>query len=747
MKKRIWAGYLAALCTFISGFTTLAYAAENFTSSADYVRFGRDNQVLDEHKLGLSKSGGQLNQLALFVQFAGRDANSRSDLLSGYPLSDRQLNTAEHVLGHGQGSFADYIQQATNGQINLSTLYAKNHQDSIQFITVSGSREAYQKYHPITNPDGYRNEEERWQLEQTFLQEVASAANGLSFTEEQKQSLDQWTKDDRLDAVSIFIPGKMTNLDEDILAPHAGSGNGQQLLGKTLGGYVVVSMDNAKDGLFGSDRQMLGQWAHPFFHLLGLPDLYDEEDDSQTSFGFWDVMGDTHLYQPQLPNAYSSQMMGWSQPLPKVPSSATVTLAPEDSGKNSTYEIPIPGTSQQIILAHKTDGILAYRVNRQTEFLGNAMGNQTYHVYRQNQNPDKTLLKAGDTLGKSENTEDFAQDTLYEESGKNSGIVLSNIQTDGDAFSVDITVPSSGYPILTCKSQQTVIRVGDTFDPKAYIDLADDGYGNDVRDQVIVLIGGVETTALDTAVTGRHLVTYELTIGGQTVTCSMQVLVAPAPQPEDLMLTQNEITVQLKLSSLLTAAEVEQGYTLEFTAEPIKDDVRVQKIINDYLLRRLTAKPDALASYQLSLYKIRPGSRQLITQMPQEVTLTMPVERKDYLKDWAFLQIKDNGDFALHPVTVTEENSRFYASAQLNSLSSFTPLYGGNVSAVAHKGFFMGNISTGLNVENLVSDRQRERNGNPMTGDRAKSFAYLLMGAGALLVFLTTAILVKQEQQ
>jgi M6 family metalloprotease-like protein len=129
---------------------------------------------------------------------------------------------------------------------------------------------------------------------------------------------------------------------------------------------------------------VLGAYAHEFGHLLGLPDLYDENQlwVEDTRVGRWGLMAEgahlNYLQRPCHPLAWSKVTLGWVTPQTVIPQANTeiVTLAPlEAHWTNSVVILPISDAAYYLVEYRQKvgyddqlpdEGVLITQVNNST---------------------------------------------------------------------------------------------------------------------------------------------------------------------------------------------------------------------------------------------------------------------------------------------------------------------------------------------------------------------------------------------
>ena len=138
-----------------------------------------------------------------------------------------------------------------------------------------------------------------------------------------------------VDNVSVFFAGhnEAEGGDENTLWPHQSFVSGGPTWNKkTFGSYLITS---ELRGATGSIMAGIGTYCHEFGHVLGLPDLYNTNnntsDEKVYTVGDWDVMCHGSYNNsgrtPPLYSAFERFMMGWHNPT-QLRESGIYTLPP-----------------------------------------------------------------------------------------------------------------------------------------------------------------------------------------------------------------------------------------------------------------------------------------------------------------------------------------------------------------------------------------------------------------------------------
>ncbi|MCK9422714.1 MAG: M6 family metalloprotease domain-containing protein [Bacteroidales bacterium] len=307
----------------------------------------------------------------------------------------------------------------------------------------SHNRNYFQPYNAVTNPDGYRNDNQRKLREHTLLRDAVVWIN-----------------------VNSPVPGDL-NLDGDndgkvdnvCFVIRGGNGAWAELLWAHR--WALTSFDvyiNGKmvyDYTFQPETQVaVNTLCHEMFHALGAPDLYHYTDNGIAPVGPWDLMesGIGHM-GAYMKWKYTNH--AWINSIPEITTSGTYSMHPLASASNNCYKIASPYTqSQYFIVEYRKkegtfegtlpgSGLLVYRID--TTEVGNADGPpDEVYIYRPggtlstNGSPNIANYSSGSGRTAMNETTD---PTSFLQDGSPGGLFFMNV-TSADttiSFTVNVT--------------------------------------------------------------------------------------------------------------------------------------------------------------------------------------------------------------------------------------------------------------------------------------------------------------------
>lgn len=227
------------------------------------------------------------------------------------------LNETGYSANGGTGSVAEYYTLSSNGQLSL-------------IFDVYGP---YTVSHNLSYYGSNTSSSHSSNVQQLVVELINLAAAGVDF------SAYDANNDGRVDNISIFFAGynEAEGGDENTLWPHQSTvQNSPTHNGKTFGSYLITSE------LRGNTGQLMagiGTYCHEFGHVLGLPDLYNTNnntsEDKIYTLGTWDIMCNGSYNNsgrtPPLFSAFERFMMGWHTPA-QITEAGQYSLAPVSEG-------------------------------------------------------------------------------------------------------------------------------------------------------------------------------------------------------------------------------------------------------------------------------------------------------------------------------------------------------------------------------------------------------------------------------
>lgn len=398
-------------------------------------------------KGGSVKSTGIINNLVIFIRFAGE--NEFSENISVY--NDMFNNNAP-----GGNSLKKYFEEASYSQLNVnSTFYPVPGSTVISYQDYE-TRDYYEPYDAITNPDGYIDFDDRAEREQTLL---ANAVNAVSSQIPVGLDLDN-NGDGYVDNICFIVSGNPTAWSS-LLWPHKWALYLQTVI---INGLQVWEYNLQINNHLLSNG--VGVLAHEMFHTLGAPDLYHYNHDGYTPVASWDLM-EQNRNPPQSMGAYMKYRYGnWISSIPVISAPGSYTLSPITYPANNCYRINSPNSSDEFFIVEyrKQEGVfesslpgtglIVYRINGAFDGTGNAQYDgmtvlDEVYIYRPygtiitNGEPDNANFSTNVGRKKINNTSNPAS---FLSDGTNGGLDISNVSVAGNTISFDLN-GGTVYPV------------------------------------------------------------------------------------------------------------------------------------------------------------------------------------------------------------------------------------------------------------------------------------------------------------
>ena len=323
-------------------------------------------------------TSGVVTNLNIFIRF-----NDEEEFSNPRSYYDDVYNKIEGP------SLIDYYDEVSYGVLEVNTPHFPicELDESLSYQDPE-PRSYYQPYNPVTNPNGYQNDDDRRYREHTLLK------NAIEFIEpEVAEDLDIDSDNDGfVDNVSFLVygsPGAWASL----LWPHRWS----------LTSYDVYINDKlVSDYNFNMETGgyfTVGTICHEFFHTLGAPDLYHYYDNtSPNAVGGWDIM-EQSSDPPQYMCAFMKWKYGdWIPEIPEITASGNYFMLPLSNPNNNCFKFSSPNTDTEYFVVEyrvkegiyeintpgEDNGLLVYRINT-TVGNGNADGPpDEVYLYRVN---------------------------------------------------------------------------------------------------------------------------------------------------------------------------------------------------------------------------------------------------------------------------------------------------------------------------------------------------------------------------
>ena len=234
----------------------------------------------------------------------------------------RLLNETGYSDNGGTGSAAEYYLLSSFGQLSLTF-------DVYGPYTVSHNMEYY---------GGNTSSSHSKNAKELVIELINLAGNdGVDFSQYDANN------DGVVDNVSVFFAGynEAEGGDESTLWPHQSKiSGGPHWNGKEFSSYLMTS---ELRGHKGTNMAGIGTYCHEFGHVLGMPDLYNTNNNKSEekiyTLGSWDIMCNGSYNNlgrtPPLYSAFERFMMGWH--IPTQLSEAGVYSLPVAEENNTSF--------------------------------------------------------------------------------------------------------------------------------------------------------------------------------------------------------------------------------------------------------------------------------------------------------------------------------------------------------------------------------------------------------------------------
>lgn len=383
--------------------------------------------ALSAGDLYLSKSTGVFNNLVIYIKFSGElyFTRDRADY-------ETKFNSLTDI------SVRHYFREISEEKLDVPSYHFPGGTEEEIIYTDSFKRSHYQPYNAITNPNGYRSNEEIATREHGLLERAILWAASVSALP-QGVNFDK-NRDGIFDNISFIVRGAPDGWN-DLLWPHSWVLYTRTVkIGSLTVGRYTFQMENVT----------VNTLSHEIMHSLGAPDLYHYENNS-VPVGPWDIMasGDGH------PSAWIKHKYGgWINEIPEITSSGTYTLKPRGSAGNNAYIIRTALTDDQFFVVEyrvreglyeselPSSGMTIQRINQRVE--GNADGppDEVYYFRRNGTQDNDGIINLATFPGLSgeDNFNDITNPYAFLQNGLETGISISGIRAEGDSivFTVDM---------------------------------------------------------------------------------------------------------------------------------------------------------------------------------------------------------------------------------------------------------------------------------------------------------------------
>jgi M6 family metalloprotease-like protein len=392
-------------------------------------------------------SAGTMNNLAIFIRFAGED-----EISEPFSFFDSMFNAqAAH-----ENSLYNYFRETSYGSVSIHTfVFPEPSGDAVLSYQDQKSRSYFQPYDAMSNTGGYRNDYERRDREHGLLERAV-----ISCRDQIPAALNiDMDNDGRVDNIVFILSGDSGEWG-GLLWPHkwALDSRSVRVGDKRVYTYNLQLVNFLK-------AKGTGVLCHEMFHTLGAPDLYHHNVDGLKPVGAWDIMSTTQD-PPQHMGAYMKYRYGgWITGIPTISAPGTYTLHPQTVGTQNAYRLDSPNSSTEYFVVEyrrqegvfeatlESEGLLLYRINTTRDGKGNRDGPpDEIYVYRpggtviSNGNPaDATLNRAYGRISICDTT----SPSPFLSNGSPGGIFISNVTDAGHTISFDVDFAAAAPKVTT----------------------------------------------------------------------------------------------------------------------------------------------------------------------------------------------------------------------------------------------------------------------------------------------------------
>ena len=318
-----------------------------------------------------------LANLVIFIRFS--DETSYTSPMNYGDIVD--------LFNDSNMSVQDYYLEVSHNDYLIATYFTD---DSIVFYTDAHPRNYYEPYDSVSNPSGYETEEEEYYRRYVLLK---LAVNFIEDNDMIDPSVNlDVNNDDIIDNIAFLVSNDVGEWN-DLLWPHR-----YAVYDKEDYDGIFDSEDPSINGIYAWDYtfQLLGEnysvssyfdlgtLAHELFHVIGAPDLYHYENDTEISaVGNWGIMGSTNAIPNHMLLFMKEEYGDWDQDIIEVTTSGDYSFNVNISNDDNGIFIDLGISNEYLYLEYRHDsgdyessiydtGIIFYRIDQ--DFEGNADG-------------------------------------------------------------------------------------------------------------------------------------------------------------------------------------------------------------------------------------------------------------------------------------------------------------------------------------------------------------------------------------
>lgn len=409
-------------------------------SSPEYrSRFDRMNnfRTLRKGATANASQTGILNNIVIYIRFAGEAefTEPRQFFFNSFnPSTGKTLNSYFREVSYSRLDIRSVHYPACELNINSS------YQDYRK-------RNFFEPYNETTNPEGYKNFDEKTLREHSLLADAITWINEKSPVD---PGLDLDNNEDGMVDNLCFIIRGGTGSWNDLIWAHRWTlySKDVQINGKKAYSYIFLP----------EGQLSVKTLCHEMFHTLGAPDLYHYENQGVINpVGCWDIMegGNAHM-TAYMKWKYSGN--SWIKTIPEITTSGTYRMNPLTSPEGNCYMIKSPVSEDEyFVLEYRKkegtfesalpgSGLIVSRVDPAMK--GNSYGPpDEIYIFR----PGGTTTANGEyleaylceTSGRTAITDDTNPRSFLKD-GSPGGLFISDIREEGGQLVFNVRIGEPG---------------------------------------------------------------------------------------------------------------------------------------------------------------------------------------------------------------------------------------------------------------------------------------------------------------